>query len=109
MAAGAVEAGDIVLYESNEESNDHSSVCEPWRIDPNNGSQLNRENKDVERRNNCHPTSQSCFFKKPPGYWIHLSVHPDETPGADHIKRLRPEQGNDGDKKHAKFKKCHYL
>ena len=104
MATGAVEAGDIVLYESNEESNQHGSECNPGRVEPNNDSQLGRKDEDVDRTNNAHAASQPGLFKQPACDRIRLPVHPDETPSADDIERLRPKQGNGSYKKQARFK-----
>lgn len=67
VAARAVEAGDIVLDEGDEEADEHGSICEPWRIDPNNGSQLDGEDQEVESADDGDASSQSGFVKQPAG------------------------------------------
>jgi hypothetical protein len=37
VAAGAIEAGDIVLDEGDEGTDEHGAMREPWRINPESG------------------------------------------------------------------------
>ena len=94
MAARAVEAGDIVLDEGDEKTDEHGAMGEPWRVDPNNGSQLGGEEQEIESANDGDAASQAGFFKEPVGDGIRLPVQADKTPSADHIERLRPKQGD---------------
>ena len=83
MAAGAIEAGDIILDEGDEGTEEHGSVREPWRVDPNNGSQLGGEEQEVEGADDGDAASQPGFVKQPEGDRIRLAVHADETPSAN--------------------------
>lgn len=94
MAARAVEAGDIILDEGDEGTDEHGAMREPWRVDPNNGSQLGGEEQEVKGADDGDAASQPGFFKQPAGDRIRLAVHADETPSANDIERLRPKQGS---------------
>jgi hypothetical protein len=98
------EAGDIVLDEGNEGTECDRAIGGPGIVDPNDGGDLEAEDHDVERTDHAHATDQTGFFKQPAGDGIRLAVHPDETPSADDIERLRPKQGSCSDKKQARFK-----
>ena len=109
MAAGAVEAGDIVLNEGNERTEADCAVGGPRVVAPDNGDNLKAEDQEVERADYAHATDQTGFFKQPAGDGIRLAVQTNKPPGADDIKHFCPQKRNHREREKGGFKRGHGL